>query len=240
MQVIKAPKLTGVQGAYTPDLEPQVVEPQVVAPQEEKEEPINLLKRQLLGLDENTRKALVAETFAEEIEALANNAKEDGFQQGQTLASQSIEAAVQEEKETLATLIETWTDNVNQSLQEAIWTIEDEESITHLLFEALCQLLTKTLTTPEETRTVLKSVVATYADSNLKEIAVSEAQLGHLKALNAIDNFADDVKVVADEELTPGSYRVSLAAGFVEHQMCDALEQFKRSIEAIGEVEDNA
>ena len=241
MQVIKELKLTGVQEAYIPSLTPLSVDQSIPAA-EMLDEPVVSFMDQLQQLDDETRQSLLAEAFSGELQNLVSESKEQGFQEGQALADKAIEVAITNEREKLVELIEIWTSNIEQSTQDATWIIEEEDNICVLLFKSLCHLLTTTLTTPTNTHEVLKNVIASYVDQNIKEVVISELQFSHLEELNVIDKLGDKVKVVADENMQPGSYRISLAAGRVEHQMSDALSQFKHALEAIvaDEVKENA
>lgn len=223
-------KLVGVRGKQTsfiPDIGPNTD----AVPQAEEQTAVAAgpSPAELLGrLAPDDIKVLMKNLYAKELKAEFEAAYTEGRNQATEETQARLEAEHQTKVNELDLLIGEWKKTVESAVDNASIDLEDRNAIAVLVFDAVCKLLSHAVLDKQTSLALVHSILEQKAVQSAKHILVSETQFKQLEAAKVLSVADTDIK--PDAGIAPGSYKVALTNGEIEHDLHHALQQFQQSL----------
>jgi flagellar biosynthesis/type III secretory pathway protein FliH len=225
MSVVKAVNVRGSASLITLGLNSETVTEDLTfleesdAEIETRHEPTPQERKQMLELE-----------FSQELNLLKQEAKEKGYNEGKEQANFEVQESFDAKMAELEELIHSWSEMIEQASSVNSWVIENEDDFYALLYQATTKLLRKELSDKTYVAEIVSTLIADYSEKHIKMLAISSLHYNHLNELGIISKLDDDLTIVAEPKMLPGSFKLGLKNGFIEYDLESSLQEFKNSL----------
>lgn len=239
MTVIKRSEVKGtLQSFVPPSQKPKVAAPE---PEPKVQAPAPTLEAQLQQLPKEQQQQLLAQLFAPELQQLQQKAQQEGYefgekqgyQQGMQSAQTDAQGTLAKHIEEFQEAIDTWQQAAVGMAQQSTWQIAEDRDFTLLLMQATSKLLGVQLKAADYLPELIDNLVRNYADQQPKALYLAPVQHQQLQQLALEDQPRLPFEVMADPQLSPGSYRLQLVGGQVERHLEASLVEFQQQIKEL-------
>jgi flagellar biosynthesis/type III secretory pathway protein FliH len=227
VKVVKSANIFGTLSSFVPQME--IVPLHATKPlevlQQKSVAPLELL----LTLSLEERKETLSKLFADELNLLEKQAKDEGFAIGKSQAELEAKPLLENKLEELSSCISAWKKMLLEEAKTQTWKLDNEETFIALLFQGTTKLLSKELSEPKHIGELVAQLIEKYADNKPKKLMLPPAHYQHLLASEHF-NSLNDFEIISCPDMLPGSYKLYLASGHIEYDLTEALNEFRTGL----------
>lgn len=239
MSVITGASKTQGQPVKTFDWQPKTqVEktaepaPEVQDPAKSKAQKMAQLKEQLLGLEKAERDKLLQALFAPDLQQIVKleqqKGREQGLKEGQEQWHEKEKVLVkdleQKQQELLAALessVKTFAD------AKPVVEIVDERILVDIVYSAVLKIIDAQIAEGDYVREVIRNLAEEFSGQETLQLCLCSRDLHILNELNLQSLLPANMKVIEEDNLLPGSYRIHIEGGAIESKLDEKLKNFK-------------
>lgn len=217
-----------IEATTTPDpAQHHVGEPKLSEAQK-----LAMLEHELLALPKEKREALLQSLFASELQAIVKAERQKGFDQGLQEGQAQWQATEDKLKQEL---IETKA-SLERDLTEAVKTfggaapvieLKDESVLIDIVYSAVLKIIEVQLVEAEYVREVVKTLAEEFSGQETLKLCLCARDRHILDELNLQSLLPANMKVIEEDNLLPGSYRIHIEGGAIESKLDEKLKNFK-------------
>jgi len=231
MSSVKMVNISGTKVSFVPPVQSETT---IDAPDEKLHrtpliEPALSPQQALSMLSKDELSSLLNQHFAVEINERFEAAHAEGQKQGYEDIQSQLQGEQDQKLAELEQVIEAWRKASQTTIETNEWVISSQDDINAIVFKALCKLIGDSLTDAEASARMISNVVAQYSAFKPKLMKVSTFQFEQLESLKKLNLFGDEVHIAKDENLAPGSFRLELNSGSIEHDLDSSLQSLRQS-----------
>lgn len=227
MSVIKAAPVQGTFSGFVPRRKVQEPARPQPTPKVAKQKSLSEL---LSELNTAEQRQLLQKHFAEEFSQLEQEARQQGYEQAKQEAEGYFVEQFQQQQDKLNEQISLWHELVASLKDTTSWKLEDEETATLLMCQAMDELLGTSLDNKELVHQQITQAIKDYGQKGLHTMFLAPLQYEQYLLLK--EQLPElEIAIKPDFELKPGSYRLALANGSVQHDLLEAHAAFYQAIQ---------
>lgn len=217
---------------FNPVVETAKNKPEPADPAKAKADKMAQLQGQLQSLDKVERDQLLNRLFADDLKQIVKLEQQKGFDQGlQEAKSQwqkrelelrnTIEQERQKSQTELQQMIATFAD------KQPVVELADESILVDIVYSAVLKIIDVQLAESDYVRDVIRTLADEFSGQETLELCLCSRDMHILSELNLQSLLGANMKVVEEDTLLPGSYRIHIEGGAIESKLDEKLKNFK-------------